>query len=194
LFTSFSLGSITILAQHTTIKKELYVVTDIANSQFSVKLLGKTLNTQSYYSYIGYGKKINILNNYTQAYITRGVIPFIEYNYPKRDNGDKKDLANGFGISPLGYKFFVPQNRWVFVFGIKSGIIYMNKTFPTDKGRRLNYSFHLSFGINKAIHNNSSLSLGYRFHHISNAQTGTQNPGIDSNFIFISIKQFFNVD
>ena len=187
-------GSVSIFAQQSKSEEKFYFVTDIANSQNSVKLLGKTPDTRSLYSYLGYGKKINTLNNDIQVYVTRGVIPFIEYNYPKRDNGNKKDLVNGFGISPLGYKFFIPYNRWMFILGIKSGIIYMNKTFPTDQGTRLNYSFNFSFGINKAIHNNSSLSLGYRFHHISNAQTGTQNPGIDSNFIFISIKQFINVD
>ena len=160
----------------------------------SVILLGKTPDTQTFSTYIGYGKLIHSLNNGTEIYVTRGVIPFSEYVYPKRDNGNNTDIVYGYGISPLGYQAIIPGNRFQLHAGITSSLMLMNETFPTDKGRRINYTFDLSLGLKKAIQKNTFLSLGYRFHHISNAQTGTQNPGIDSNFLFLSIKHFTNVD
>ncbi len=160
----------------------------------SIILFGKTPSTKTYYSYIGFGKRIKVLANEAEIYVTRGIIPFTEYEYPKRDNANIPDIATGFGISPLGYKYLLPRKTADFYGSVTGGIMYMNKTFPTDKGRRLNYTFDFTFGIKKAILENTFISLGYRFHHISNAQTGRENPGIDSNFLFISIKHFTHVD
>ena len=165
-----------------------------AYSPNSVVLLGTTPDTETFSTYIGFGKLINTLENGAEIYVTRGIIPFSEYVYPKRDNGNQTDIVNGYGVSPLGYQIILPKNSIELYAGISSGIMIMNKTFPTEKGRRLNYSFDLTFGLKKAIQTNTFLSLGYRFHHISNAQTGTQNPGIDSNFLFLSIKQFIHDD
>jgi hypothetical protein len=30
-----------------------------------------------------------------------------------------------------------------------------------------------------------SFTIGYKYHHLSNAETGTINPGIDSNIIYL---------
>lgn len=74
------IGSISIFAQPSKSEEKCYFVTDIAYSQNSVKLLGKNPDTRLLYSYLGYGKKINTLNNDIQVYVIRGVIPYIEYN------------------------------------------------------------------------------------------------------------------
>ncbi len=186
--------SITILAQNSNPANKRFIEIYGAYSPQSVILLGKTPDTQTFSSYIGYGKFIHTLKNDTEIYVTRGIIPFSEYIYPKRDNGNVTDIVSGYGVSPLGYLMITPLRNMNIYAGLKSGIMLMNKTFPTDKGRRINYSFDISFGLNRAIQKNTFLSLGYRFHHISNAQTGNQNPGIDSNFLFLSIKHFTNVD
>ena len=188
------LGSVSISAQNSMKKAKNYIDIDIAYSPNSIRLFGKTPDTKSFYTYVGYGRKLKVINNRVRINITHGIIPFNNYDYPQRDKGNKKDIISGFGVSPLGYQLLIPHKVFHLFMGLKTGIIYMSKTFPTYKGRKLNYTFDVSFGIKKAIHKNTFLSLGYRFHHISNAQTGTQNPGIDSNFLFLSIKQFTNVD
>ena len=63
----------------------------------------------------------------------------------------------------------------------------MEATFPTDKGRRLNFTFDPSFSIETKLTKSLSFASGYKFHHISNGQTGKENPGLDSNFIFLSL-------
>ena len=159
----------------------------------SVFLLGKTRDTKTWYTYLGTGKKIqSFLPGFT-AYRTFGVIPYVNYDYEKRDDSDRHHTAYGFGISPVGYEFLKPVSEQAyFNMGITSGIMYMSEYFPTSKARRLNYSFDLSLSFQHFISQKTSISLGYRFHHISNAQTGTHNPGVDSNFLFFTIKKFSN--
>ncbi|MCG8372205.1 MAG: acyloxyacyl hydrolase [Balneolales bacterium] len=157
----------------------------------SVFFLGKTPNSQTLYSYFGKAKKVESKFPGTQMFITSGIIPLLAYDYEKRDDGGRKDNAWGAGISPFGVIFKTSGQKNVsFEYGIASGIVYMNKFFPTDRSGRLNYTIDLSISIEKKIFEQSGLLFGYKFHHISNAQTGTQNPGIDSNIFFISYKTY----
>lgn len=156
-------------------------------SPHSIRLLGKTRKSKTFISKISYSKLIKEKED-VSIYFTVGLIPFLHYDYSKRDNLDKPDIAKGFGLSPWGFDLIKPVNRLVsYKLGTSGSIIYMNKFFPTDKSRRLNFAFDLSAVIQKQFSNRLSFSFGYKFHHISNAQTGKQNPGLDSNFIFISI-------
>jgi len=185
--------SITLYAQNNINNRKQFIEIIGAYSPNSIILLGKTPDTKTFYSYLGYGRLIKSFSNNTEIYVTRGIIPFTEYVYPKRDNGSKTDIIYGYGISPLGYQVIYQPNKFKLYGSLTSGLMLMSGTFPTDKGRRVNYSFDITMGIKKEIQENTFLSLGYRFHHISNAQTGSQNPGIDSNFLFLSIKHFTNV-
>jgi hypothetical protein len=183
-----------LFAQDQNLEQKRFIEVWGAYSPNSVILLGKTPDTKTTSTYIGFGKLIDQFDNGTEIYVTRGIFPFSEFVYPKRDNGNNIDVVQAYGLSPLGYQLIYPRKYFNFYAGISSGIMLVNKTFPTDKGRRINYSFDISFGVKRPIQKNTFLSLGYQFHHISNAQTGTQNPGVDSNFLFISIKHFTNVD
>ncbi len=179
-----------IVAQKSETNSIIYITTNLGYSYNSVMFLGKTPDTQSFFSYIGFGKEIKSPFEGIKTYVTRGIIPFIEYSYPKRDEGSRRDLVSGFGISPIGYTFIKPFKHFEIETGIKSGFNLISKTFPTNRGRRFNYSFDIKLAVQRQILPQTYLSLGYKFHHISNAQTGPENPGIDSNFIFFSIKQF----
>ena len=79
------------------------------------------------------------------------------------------------------------SNRLSLLSGTSGGFALVNQNFPTDKGRKLNFMFDLSTSILTKLANHLSIAVGYKFHHISNANTGSQNPGIDSNFLYFSI-------
>ncbi|MEP1150255.1 MAG: acyloxyacyl hydrolase [Balneola sp.] len=153
----------------------------------SIYLLGKTKNARSLIVGIGARKPIRKYGNTGILYYTADIIPYIYYDYPKRDDNDRFVEHSGFGISPFGF-LFEKQLNTVFSFqlGISGSFIFMEATFPTDKGRRLNYTFDPSFTLQTKLTNSLSVASGYKFHHISNAQTGKENPGLDSNFIFLS--------
>ena len=178
------------VAQEISETNTFFITTNLGYSPQSVIFLGKTPDTQMKYSYVGFGKQIKSPFETITMYITGGFFPFVEFSYPKRDEGSRRDLVAGFGISPLGYSFVKSFRFFELETGIKSGVNLINAKFPTDKGRRLNYSFDIKIALQKKILPQTYLSLGYKLHHISNAQTGKENPGVDSNILFISIKQF----
>ncbi len=157
-------------------------------SPTSIRFLGKTPDATTSILKLEYRKKLKASFKNAPIYYQVGIIPYIVYNYPKRDDGGRKDIAKGLGVSPFGFGTtnFI-SNRLGYSLNSYGGFILMDKKFPTDEGRNLNYTF--SFSMDAVIKANDffSFSLGYKFHHISNAQTGTENPGLDSNFITISL-------
>lgn len=157
-------------------------------SKESVKLLGKSENSSGWIYGIGIKKPIQQQKDY-RIYYTTDVVPYIYYRYPKRDDGDRITETTGFGFSPVGFELEYGLNSFISFLGGTSGyFMYMRDTFPTDKGRKLNFAFDISPGFKFKIVEPISLVMGYKFHHISNAQTGKENLGIDSNFIFFTFQ------
>lgn len=153
----------------------------------SIYFLGKTKNARSFITGIGIRKPIRKYGNTGLLYYTADIIPYIFYDYPKRDDNDRFVEHSGFGISPGGLLFEKQLNSiFSYQLGISGSFIFMETTFPTDKGRRLNFTFDPSFTIQTKLTNSLSMASGYKFHHISNGQTGKENPGLDSNFLFLS--------
>lgn len=153
----------------------------------SIKFLGKTQNSQTQIFAIGYEKKIREYPNKRNLWYTADIIPYIHFQYPKRDENNRIVTRSGFGVSPVGFALTQssPQRITPFV-QTTGGIIYMESNFPTDKSRRLNFTFDITVGGKIKINSFSTVSLGYKFHHISNAETGKENPGLDSNFLFLT--------
>lgn len=153
----------------------------------SIKFLGRTPDSQSSIFGIGFKKRIKSYPNKARLYYTADFIPYVEYHYPKRDENNKRAFRKGFGLSPVGFQLQKASGT-VFQPYIQAtgGTIYMNATFPTDRARRLNFTFDFTVGTDILISGRKYLTLGYKFHHISNGQTGKENPGLDSNFLFLS--------
>lgn len=154
----------------------------------SVRFLGKTTNARSEMYSLSYRNPLKEYQNGAVLYYIAGVVPYLYYHYPKRDDEFEPAERTGFGISPAGFmierfpdKLFSPYLR------ATGGIILLDRKFPTDKSRRLNFTFDISAGGRLRITGHTALSFGYKFHHISNAQTGTENPGLDSNFLYLSL-------
>lgn len=154
----------------------------------SVYLLGKTRNAKSFISGIGFQKAIRKYENGALLYYTADLIPYIYYHYPKRDENDRMVNSNGFGVSPIGLQYNKAiNNLWTYQLSISGSFILMKDIFPTNKSRKLNFTFDPSISLKRKITESFNLVGGYKFHHISNAQTGKENPGLDSNFIYLSL-------
>jgi hypothetical protein len=95
-------------------------------------------------------------------------------------------LAVGTGISPVGLKGYLNTTSSVrpYVNGSVGGIAF-NTDVPVTDSRRLNYMFEYGGGMDFARPGSSVLTLGFRFHHISNASTGQVNPGLDANVVYL---------
>ena len=154
----------------------------------SVYFLGKTIDAKSAILGLGIKKAIRKYPQNGLLYYTADLMPYIYFDYPKRDENDRFVEITGFGFSPLGLIYEQPLSSiFSYQVGISAGFILMEKIFPTDKGRKLNYTFDPSLTIKTKLTKSLNLATGYKFHHISNGQTGKENPGLDSNFIFLSL-------
>ncbi len=159
-----------------------------SHSPTSYIFLGKTSYSSSQRASIGY------ISPYTHR-ISGGFLNFsarlhfiVEYTYSKRDTGGSLDTIRGWSLDPFGLSSTVQLNKKTHLRNtIYGGFTIMPYTFPTDKGRRLNFNFELQSTIEQALGKHYVLSFGGAFHHISNAQTGEQNPGIDSIYILLRL-------
>lgn len=150
--------------------------------------MGKTPDSQTQMYLLGYQAPIKTLPNGLELWYTASIVPYLQFDYPKRDEDGRRTVRTGFGISPLGYRMYLKQwHAFTPFIETTGGLIYMDDYFPTDNARRLNYTFDITIGNSLSVTDLLSLSFGYKFHHISNAETGSENPGLDSNFLFITI-------
>lgn len=152
----------------------------------SMRFLGKTPDSQTSILGIGMRYKLRDFDNGDALFYTADIIPYVEYHYPKRDENNRRTTRTGWGLSPVGYQYVAATNHWLFPYvQTTGGFMYMNNEFPTDRARRLNFTFDITIGAHFAISARNTITLGYKFHHISNGQTGIENPGLDSNFLFV---------
>jgi opacity protein-like surface antigen len=95
-------------------------------------------------------------------------------------------ITRGIGLEPVGFDFnFRRRHRFQPVVGINGGFLKFTRDVPIANSNSFNFTFSLRGGVQIFTNESHSITIGYRFHHISNANTGNPfNPGIDSNFIY----------
>jgi opacity protein-like surface antigen len=92
----------------------------------------------------------------------------------------------GVGFAPVGFEFnFRRRHRVQPVAAINAGLLRFSRDVPVAGSMQTNFTFSWAGGLQIFTGESQSLTIGYRFHHISNANSGTFNPGIDSNFIYL---------
>ena len=101
----------------------------------------------------------------------------------------------GQGFSPAGIKFNLwPRHRLQPVFTVAGGYMFSTKPIPTNTAGSYNFTIEFGAGVefyhqhndSASIFSNRSLRAEYRYHHISNGYTATQNPGIDSGLLQVT--------
>lgn len=116
------------------------------------------------------------------------IIAYSRTDFPSNGVSGPRDNRNGFGITPLKITVPVTGKRSYPYLSASAGLMLFDKRFPTEEGTRLNATIDVGTGYNFYLNNKYRLDLGYRFHHLSNGDTGKVNPGIDSN-LFVATLQ-----
>ena len=159
-----------------------------SHSPTSYIFLGKTPYSSSQRASIGYISPYTVRISNRYLHFSARLHPIVEYTYSKRDAGGSLDTIRGWSLDPFGLSSTVQLNKTTHLRNtVYGGFTIMPYTFPTDKGRRLNFNFELQSTIEQALGKQYVLSFGGAFHHISNAQTGEQNPGIDSIYMLLRL-------
>lgn len=100
-----------------------------------------------------------------------------------------REYVYGGGINPIGLKMnFLRQRRLQPFLASTAGFIASVKPVPIDVpgGTQFNFDFDFQGGVQYFNHSHDrAWMLGYKLHHISNANRQDLNPGMDSNVFFI---------
>jgi len=97
----------------------------------------------------------------------------------------------GAGLSPLGFKVIFGQQSWIKPFVAASvGFLYFEDDVPVPRSSRLNFTPELGLGVQFFLAPKRAVTLGYKFHHMSNANSGRSNPGMDSHVFYAGFSFF----
>lgn len=81
---------------------------------------------------------------------------------------------------------FAARGRVLPVWQIGAGFLYADDPVP-DGETQHNFSVLTGLGVEVLLGNRSAVSIGYRFHHVSNANTGNVNPGVNAHSVILGV-------
>ena len=94
--------------------------------------------------------------------------------------------VTGVAVSPVGLEGKIRLGRRWDGYGAGAmGVVWFTREVPGLYARKFNYTLECGGGLRWQYRPRSSLRLGYKFHHLSNADTALANPGIDGNVFMV---------
>lgn len=97
----------------------------------------------------------------------------------------------GAGLSPLGFKVIFGQQGWIQPFVAASvGFLYFEDDVPVPHSSRFNFTPELGLGVQFFLAPKRAVTVGYKLHHMSNANSGRSNPGMDSHVFYAGFSFF----
>jgi len=98
--------------------------------------------------------------------------------------GTRRAIYGG-GTSPIGLQVNFRRHRALqpYIDGT-AGVLYFADQVPVSGSSQFNFGVGWGAGVQLWHRENQSVSIGYKFHHISNANSANRNPGADSNLLY----------
>lgn len=108
-------------------------------------------------------------------------------NFPIDGYNGPRDTRTGFGLIPVSLMMPIelPYLLTPFTF-VSAGGIFLNDKLPESSGASLNYLLNIGAGFEFNATERFDMQIGYSVQHMSNANTGIENPGIDSHMFFLT--------
>jgi len=155
----------------------------------SSKFIGNSEDRQLLLVGLRYGRVLGAWDSATLEY-TLDLFPAAVVFQPSSVRTGRSTIY-GAGISPLGLKLnFAPQS-WLQPFVAASvGFLYFQEDVPVPDSSRFNFTPEIGLGVQLFWMPKRALTVGYKLHHMSNANTGRNNPGMDSHVIYAGFSFF----
>jgi len=108
------------------------------------------------------------------------------YTYTYSDTCGRQWTA-GEAMSPMGLQLnFLPRNKaQVFLIG-HGGYMYSTRPVPVLYSGSFNFTFDGGVGVELYRSETRSIRAEYRYHHFSNKDTATENPGVDNGIVQVT--------
>ena len=71
---------------------------------------------------------------------------------------------------------------------LTGGFLVFDRITPNRVGTKFNFTADIGGGLEIATSNDRSITVGYKYFHISNGNRGAQNPAFQNNLIYIGYK------
>jgi hypothetical protein len=114
--------------------------------------------------------------------------PTCSYIYPVFGQDETTYAAS---IAPLGARaIFLPRRRIQPTFETNLGVILSTRDIPVDGATLFNYQFTFGPGVQVFATRRTAVRLEYVYRHISNANSGTVNPGIDQGVFRLTLSRY----
>lgn len=161
------------------------------DSSTEIRALGRTPDVRFGIISFRYSRRFNN-NDVVNLKYTADITPAAFANYPDTLLLDpERRSAHGFGVSPLGLQAnFRPRKTIQPFVGTSGGMMYFDKRMPNGLGTRFTFTADIGGGIEIRLKEKRSVSVGYKYFHISNAGRGELNPGIDNNLFYVGYTFF----
>lgn len=113
-------------------------------------------------------------------------------------NGDTFTVARirltsvyGVGLAPVGWRLYIWQSKPMRLFlSASAGVLSFLDDVPLPGARKFNFTFDFGGGVQLLSRSHWTVTLGYKLHHLSNANTAPVNPGLDANIFYLGISSF----
>lgn len=155
----------------------------------SSRIIGNTEDRKLALLALRYGRVLAAWETVSLEY-TLDIFPAAVVFEPGRVRRGSSTLY-GAGLSPLGFKLNFAQQSWIQPFVAASvGFLYFEDDVPVPRSSRFNFTPEVGFGVQLFVAPKNALTLGYKFHHMSNAYTSRNNPGMDSHVFYAGFSFF----
>jgi len=95
----------------------------------------------------------------------------------------------GLGANPVGVEMSCVKFRRVKPFiGGNLGFLYFSKNVPLQFAAQLNFAADVKAGLDVSLNNSKAVTIAYVLHHFSNGYEAIENPGLDSQMLFVGFK------
>lgn len=100
------------------------------------------------------------------------------------------EVVYGAGLAPLGFRLSYDQLGWFRPYAAATGgFLWFTERIPAS-GVKFNFTYDFGVGAQLFVAPEQAIVLGYKYHHISNAGIGDDNPGFDSNIFYAGFSIF----
>jgi len=103
---------------------------------------------------------------------------------------NQRKRSYGSGLSPEGFQAdFFPRSRLQPFLSNNAGFIYFANGMLTPEGSKLVYTVDFGAGVNIFRKMTQVVTIGYRYQHLSNVNSGFSN-GTDANTFYVGVSRF----
>lgn len=98
----------------------------------------------------------------------------------------RTEVTYGAGANPVDFEFlFLPNRKFQPFISPSVGFLYFGKNVPSFFAAQFNFAADGRAGIRIPLNSGRAISAAYVFHHFSNGFQARDNPGVDSQMIYM---------